>query len=72
MAQTTQPAEKKGQRLKFFGNVVAELKKVTWLSRREAVYLTGLVLLVAVIVGLILGGIDSLFSLIIEKVFTGS
>jgi preprotein translocase subunit SecE len=71
MAQTTQPAEKKGQRFKFFGNVIAELKKVTWLSRREAAYLTGLVLLVAVIVGLILGGIDSLFSFLIEKIFTG-
>ncbi|MFA5453610.1 MAG: preprotein translocase subunit SecE [Candidatus Methanomethylophilaceae archaeon] len=72
MAQTTQPAEKKGQRLKFFGNIIAELKKVTWLSKREAVYLTGLVLLFAVIVGLILGGIDWVFSFLIEKIFTGS
>ncbi|MDD4924504.1 MAG: preprotein translocase subunit SecE [Dehalococcoidales bacterium] len=72
MAQTTQPTGKKGQRFKFFGNVIAELKKVTWLSRREAMYLTGLVLLVAVIVGLILGGIDYVFSFLVEKIFTGS
>ena len=72
MAQTTQSAEKKGRGFKFFGNVIAELKKVTWLSRREAIYLTGLVLLVAVIVGLILGGIDWIFSLLIEKIFIGS
>jgi preprotein translocase subunit SecE len=72
MAQTTQPVEKKGQRLKFFGNIIAELKKVTWLSRREAIYLTGLVLLFAIIVGLVLGGIDWVFSFLIEKIFTGS
>jgi len=72
MAQTTQSAEKKGRGFKLFGNVIAELKKVTWLSRREAIYLTGLVLLVAVIVGLILGGIDWIFSLLIEKIFIGS
>ncbi|HAS27908.1 MAG TPA: preprotein translocase subunit SecE [Dehalococcoidia bacterium] len=72
MAQTTQSAEKKGRGFKLFGNVIAELKKVTWLSRRETIYLTGLVLLVAVIVGLILGGIDWIFSLLIEKIFIGS
>jgi preprotein translocase subunit SecE len=71
MAQTTQPSVKKGQRFKFFGEVIAELKKVTWLSRRETFYLTGLVLIVAVVVGLILGGIDYVFSFLIEKIFTG-
>jgi preprotein translocase subunit SecE len=72
MAQTTQPSVKKGQRFKFFGDIIAELKKVTWLSRREALYLTGLVLIVAVVIGLILGGIDYIFSFLIEKLFTGS
>jgi preprotein translocase subunit SecE len=71
MAQTTQPAVKKGKGFKFFGDIIAELKKVTWLSRRETVYLTGLVLLVAVVAGLILGGIDSFFSFLIDKIFTG-
>ena len=70
MAQTIQPAEKKGQKFKLIGNVIAELKKVTWLSRREAMYLTGLVLLVAVIVGLVLGGIDYIFSFLVDKIFT--
>ena len=72
MAQTTQPAVKKGQRFKFIGGIIAELKKVTWLSRRETLYLTGLVLIVAAVVGLILGGIDSIFSFLVEKLFTGS
>jgi preprotein translocase subunit SecE len=70
MAQTTQPTVKKGQRFKFFGDIIAELKKVTWLSRNEALYLTGLVLLISVVAGLILGGIDALFSFLI-KLFTG-
>ena len=37
---------------KFFGNIYAELKKVVWLSRREVLYLTGVVLAVAAISGL--------------------
>jgi preprotein translocase subunit SecE len=71
MAQTTQPTVKKGQRFKFFGDIIAELKKVTWLSRSEALYLTGLVLLISVVAGLILGGIDYLFSFLIDKLFIG-
>ncbi|MFA5629085.1 MAG: preprotein translocase subunit SecE [Dehalococcoidales bacterium] len=71
MAQTTQPISKKGQKGNFFGNIISELKKVTWLSRREAIYLTGLVLLVSVIVGLVLGGIDHVFSFLIGKIFAG-
>jgi preprotein translocase SecE subunit len=43
-----------------------ELKKVTWLSRREALYLTGLVLLFSAFVGAILGGLDYLFSFLIR------
>ncbi|NLL90595.1 MAG: preprotein translocase subunit SecE [Dehalococcoidales bacterium] len=72
MAQKAQPVEKKGQRVKFFSSVIGELKKVTWLSKKEAMYLTGLVLLFSVIVGLILGGIDALFSFLVEKIFIGS
>ena len=72
MAQTTQPSVKKGKRSKFVGGIIAELKKVTWLSRRETLNLTGLVLIVAVVAGLILGGIDAIFSFLVEKIFTGS
>jgi len=41
------PAIKKGPRFRFIGETIAELKKAVWLSRREAVYLTALVLVVA-------------------------
>ncbi len=60
-----------GPRLSFFSGIIAELKKVTWLSRGEAVYLTGLVLIVAVVVGIILGAIDYGFSFIVDKLFIG-
>ena len=50
----------------FFGDIISELKKVVWLSRREAMYLTAMVLIVAVSVGVILGALDFGFSKIIE------
>ncbi len=63
------PAKKRLSVLRFVSETVAELKKVTWLSRREAAYLTALVVIVAVTVGVILGGIDYGFSFLIDKLF---
>ena len=60
-----------GSRFRFIGDIIAELKKVVWLSRREAIYLTGLVLIVAVATGVVLGGIDFGFTQLIEKLFLG-
>jgi preprotein translocase SecE subunit len=67
----TYPATKKKGRFKIFGEVIAELKKVVWLSRREAVYLTILVLIVCVIAGLALGGLDIGFANFAGKIFIG-
>jgi preprotein translocase subunit SecE len=50
------------QRFKFIGDIIAELKKVTWPSRREATYLTTLVIVFTVVVAIILGVIDFGFS----------
>ena len=50
----------------YISETIAELKKVTWLSRRDLLYLSGMVLLVTVVVGVILGGIDYGFSRFIE------
>ena len=50
----------------YISETIAELKKVTWLSRRDLLYLSGLVLLVTVVVGVILGGIDFGFSKFIQ------
>ena len=57
--------------VKFVGDTIAEMKKVTWLTRREIVYLTGLVLTVSVSVGIVLGGIDWGFTKLIEKFLLG-
>ena len=59
----------KSSRFGFFGNIIAELRKVVWPTRRETVYLTVLVLIVAAVVGLVLGAIDYGFSFLVDKVF---
>jgi len=58
-------------RFRFIRDIIAELKKVTWLTRREAVYLTGLVLLVTVSVGIILGLLDLGLTGIVNKFLLG-
>jgi len=68
----SKPASPKKPRFGFIRDIIAELKKVTWLTRREALYLTGIVLLVAVAVGAILGAIDYGFSFIVDKLIIGS
>ncbi len=61
----------KRSRFKIVGDIIAELKKVTWLTKREAAYLTFLVLVVAVIVGIILGSADLGFYNIVQNFFLG-
>jgi preprotein translocase subunit SecE len=68
----TQPTvtKKKGFRLfSYFSEIINELKKVVWLTRREIVYLTGLVLVVTIIAGIVLGFLDFGFSQLVSKVF---
>ena len=62
-------AKKNSSKFGFVVDTIAELKKVVWLSRREAAHLTALVLLVAASVGIILGAIDYGFSFIVDKLF---
>ena len=50
------------QRFKFVSDIISELKKVTWPSRREATYLTTLVIIFTAVVAIILGVIDYGFS----------
>jgi preprotein translocase subunit SecE len=67
----TQPVtKKKGFRLfSYFSEIVNELKKVVWLTRREIVYLTGMVLIVTIIAGIVLGLLDYGFSELVSRVF---
>jgi preprotein translocase subunit SecE len=70
----TQPviAKKKGFRLfSYFAEIFNELKKVVWLSRRELLYLTGLVLIVTIITGVVLGALDYGFTQLVDKIFIG-
>ncbi len=61
----------KRSRFRFIGETIAELKKVVWLTKREAAYLTFLVLVVAITVGLILGAFDYGFSRLVDNFFLG-
>ena len=61
----------KRRRFRFVGDVIAELKKVVWLTRREATYLTALVLLVAVAAGIFLGALDFGFAELVNRLFLG-
>lgn len=62
---------KRPSMFRFIPDTIAEMKKVTWLTRRETAYLTGLVLLVAVSTGVILGLIDLGFSKLIDVLLLG-
>ena len=42
----------------YFRETVGELRKVSWPTRREAMQLTGLVIVVMIVVGVILGVTD--------------
>jgi len=67
----THRATTKRSRFSFVGDTIAELKKVVWLTRREAAYLTFVVLVVTIAVGLILGATDYGFTNLVDKFFLG-
>lgn len=51
----------------FFKEVYVELRKVSWLTRNEVLRYTLIVLAVTVVVAALLGGLDYLFSTLIQK-----
>jgi preprotein translocase subunit SecE len=70
----TQPSAKKKKGFvlfNYFSEIINELKKVVWLTRREIVYLTGMVLIVTIIAGIVLGALDYGFSQLVGNVFMG-
>ena len=67
----THRATTKRSRFRFVGEIISELRKVVWLSKREAAYLTALVLIVAAAAGLVLGASDYGFSNLVDKLFLG-
>lgn len=54
----------------FFSEVKSELSKVTWPKKDEVVRLTGIIILVSLIVGFYIGGLDYLFTSVLTKILT--
>ena len=51
--------------LRYFGDIVSELRRVTWPTRQETYRLTVMVIMVAATVWLFLGLVDMVFSRLI-------
>jgi len=58
-------------RFSFFGNTIAELKKVIWPTRREAFRLTIIVLIVCLCIGALLSALDWGFARLVWDVLLG-
>ncbi len=54
--------------IQFMGEVVSELKKVTWPTRQETVRLTLLVIAVSTAIGIVLGLLDFLFTKLLNLI----
>ncbi len=51
---------------RYLRETVAELKKVTWPARPDALRLTGLVLVIVIISSLVLGALDYIFAQVVR------
>ena len=71
MTRNNTSVRRSGQKLRYISDIVSELKKVVWLTRREAAYLTALVLIVAGCAAILLGALDYGFTSLIDQVFIG-
>lgn len=71
MTARTGSAKQGRLRFRLIRETIGELRKVVWLTRREALYLTALVILVSAIAGAALGAFDFGFTKLIDSVFLG-
>jgi len=73
LAKKNQPPITKAKRSRFsaVGETIGELRKVVWPTRREAMRLSFLVLIVCLVVGIFLGALDYGFAELVAKVFLG-
>ena len=55
-------------RPRWIMDIISELRKVVWPSRPDTIHLTVVVLIVSVIIGLFLGGVDIGFAWLVEHV----
>jgi len=68
---TNSTAKRIRLRFRAISEIIAELRKVVWLTRREIAYLTALVLIIGITIGLLLGAIDFGFTNLVDKLFIG-
>ena len=64
------PGEERGGSLlkpRWALDIISELRKVTWPTRRETANLTGVVIIVSLALGVLLGGADLLFGWLVEQ-----
>jgi len=54
--------------VKFFRETYDELKLVKWPTRQNVINLTGVVILISILVGLYIGGLDYLFTKLTELI----
>lgn len=54
-------SERRGGLFRLFGEVIGELRRVTWPSMNETMRLTLMVLAVAAVLGVVLGAADLVF-----------
>jgi preprotein translocase subunit SecE len=55
----------------WMSDIVSELRKVTWPTRDETVYLSTVVIIVALAVGIFLGIIDIFFNWLMDRILLG-
>ena len=67
MKRKADAKKEKKSRFAFVTDIISELKKVAWPPRREAIYLTVIVVAVCVVAGIILFGFDYGFSRLIDR-----
>ena len=65
-----QPAKQKRGLGKFIAETRGELRKVSWPTRREAINLTVVVILIMVIMAAFLGGLDVAFFRLFDWLFS--
>jgi preprotein translocase subunit SecE len=69
MKRTATTTKRSGSRFKFFGEIIAELRKAVWPTRQEAIRLTIIVIFICLVVGLILMAMDYGFTRLMKDIF---
>jgi len=67
-ARMTQEVQPENRFVQFYRETAAELRKVVWPTRDEAIRLTIIVVIVVVLMSAFLGGIDAILSQVLRLI----